>query len=240
MNHAQDGHPGRLWMPRSRGAVCGLVLIVLGAWGALIPFVGPHFNFAYTPDKDWAWSAARGWLEVLPGSITALGGLLLIFSGNRITAIVGGWLAVLAGAWFVIGSQVAPTLGIGSAGDPIAATDRKRAALEISYFSGLGALIIFVGAIALARLAVRLASDVEALARVRSAAPPAPNEPAYMSGLVEPHREVEPQPEVEPDALTTPRVGPANERKTGGWRKHRAAAAPAQGASYSRWPNAQS
>jgi hypothetical protein len=233
MNYTQDGHPGRLWMPRSRGAVCGLVLIALGAWGALIPFVGPHFNFAYTPDKEWAWSTARGWLEVLPGGVTALGGLLLIFSGNRITAIVGGWLAVLAGAWFVIGSQVAPMLGIGSAGDPVAVTDRKRAALEISYFSGLGALIVFVGGIALARLAVRLASDIEALARVRSAVPAA-GEPVYMSGLEEPHREVQ------PDALTTPRVESSDDPKTGGWRKQRAGAAPAPGSSYMRWPHPQS
>ena len=145
MSRAENGRPGMLWMPRSRGAVCGLVLIVLGVWGAVIPFVGPHFNFAYTPDRDWAWSTARGWLEVLPGAAAALGGLLLIFSGNRITAIVGGWLAVLAGTWFVVGTEVAPLLGIGSAGDPIAASDRKRAALEISYFSGLGALIVFVG-----------------------------------------------------------------------------------------------
>ena len=148
MSRAENGRPSVLWMPRSRGAVCGLVLIVLGAWGAVIPFVGPHFNFAYTPDQDWAWSTARGWLEVLPGAAAVLGGLLLIFSGNRITAIVGGWLAVLAGVWFVVGTEVAPLLGIGSAGDPIAATDRKRAALEISYFSGLGALIVFVGGIA--------------------------------------------------------------------------------------------
>ncbi len=74
MKNAQDGHPDRLWMPRSRGAVCGLVLIVLEAWGALIPFVGPHFDFAYTPDRDWAWNTARGWLEVVPGGLTALGG----------------------------------------------------------------------------------------------------------------------------------------------------------------------
>ncbi len=231
MNHAQDGHPGRLWMPRSRGAVCGLILVILGVWGALIPFVGPHFNFAYTPDRDWAWSTARGWLEVLPGGGTALGGLLLIFSGNRITAIVGGWLAVLAGAWFVIGGEIAPVLGIGSVGDPIAATERKRAALEISYFSGLGALIVFVGGIALARLAVRLASDIEALSRVRSAAPVA-SAPEYMSGLQEPQREVS------PDAMTTP-GGPSEGPKTGGWRRQRADAAPGQGANYQRWPHPQ-
>src|ERR1700752_217199 len=129
MTRAEHYRPGGLSMTRSRGAVSGLILVILGAWGALIPFVGPHFNFAYTPDQDWAWSTARGWLEVLPGAATVLGGLLLVFSGNRITAMVGGWLAVLAGVWSVIGAEVAPMLGIGSAGDPIAATDRKRAAL---------------------------------------------------------------------------------------------------------------
>lgn len=236
MSRAQNGQPSRLWMPRSRGAVCGLVLVILGAWGAVIPFVGPHFNFAYTPDQDWAWSPARGWLEVAPGAATVLGGLLLVFSGNRVTAIMGGWLAVLAGAWFVVGGEVAPLLGIGSAGDPIAVTERKRAALEISYFSGLGALIVFVGGVALARLAVRLASDVEALASVRSAAPPA-GEPEYMTGLQEPSREVA------PDALTAPRLdeyaSSAAKPKTGGWRRHRADEAPAPGASYLRWPHPQ-
>jgi len=41
------------------GRLSGVLLLILGAWGALIPFVGPHFNFAYTPDQDWAWSTAR-------------------------------------------------------------------------------------------------------------------------------------------------------------------------------------
>ena len=92
-------HGGRLQMPRSRGAASGFLLILLGAWGALIPFVGPYFDFAFTPDTEWTWTIARGWLEVLPGAATVLGGLLLLTSGNRATAMLGGWLAVLAGAW---------------------------------------------------------------------------------------------------------------------------------------------
>ncbi|WP_420715944.1 hypothetical protein [Mycobacterium sp. 663a-19] len=233
MGHALHGHP--LWMPRSRGAISGLLLVVLGAWGALIPFVGPHFNFAYTPNQDWAWSSARGWLEVLPGGATVLGGLLLVFSGNRITAIVGGWLAALAGAWFVVGGQVAPLLGIGSAGDPIAATDRKRAALEVSYFSGLGALIVFISGVALARLAVRLASDVEAFMEppepVEPAAIPA-GEPVYMSGLEEPSAEVS------SGALTQPRAA-GDGPKPRGWRRERTGK-PGPGAAYLRWPHPQS
>jgi len=174
MKHSHKGRAVGLRMPRSRGVVSGLLLVILGVWGALIPFVGPRFNFAYTPDRDWTWTTARGWLEVFPGVTTVLGGLLLIFSANRAIAMLGGWLAVLGGAWFVVGGQFAPMLRIGTVGDPIAATDRKRALLEVTYFSGLGALIVFLGGIALARLAVRLARDVE---------PPGP-EPAHEPELV--------------------------------------------------------
>jgi hypothetical protein len=160
MNDSRSGF-GSLHMPRSRGAVSGLLLIILGAWGALIPFIGPYFHFAYTPDQAWAWSTARAWLEVFPGVTTVVGGFLLLVSGNRATAMFGGWLAVIAGAWFVVGRTLASTLRIGDVGQPIAATDAKRAVLEICYFSGLGALIVFVGGVVLARVSVRMARDLE-------------------------------------------------------------------------------
>ncbi|OBK46656.1 hypothetical protein [Mycobacterium sp. 1081908.1] len=222
MTYADRDHPGALTMPRSRGAISGLILVILGAWGALIPFVGPHFNFAYTPDRDWAWTTARGWLEVLPGAATVVGGLLLIVAGNRIAAMLGGWLAVLSGAWFVVGGQIAPLLGIGSAGDPIAATERKRAALEVSYFSGLGALIVFVGGVVLARTAVRLARDVEPLGHAEPEAAAPGGEPAYVSRLEE-------SPAVSSGAVTKPRM----ER---GWRRQREGS---PNAAYLRWPHPQ-
>ena len=151
---------GRLQMPRSRGAASGFLLILLGAWGALIPFAGPYFDFAFTPDQEWTWTAARGWLEVLPGAATVVGGLLLLGSRNRATAMLGGWLSVLAGAWFVVGRALAGPLGIGDVGAPVAVTDEKRTVLELAYFYGLGSLIIFLGAVALGRLSVRTARDI--------------------------------------------------------------------------------
>jgi len=151
---------GRMTMPRSRGAMSGFLLILLGAWGALIPFVGPYFNFAFTPNQEWFWTIQRGWLEVLPGAATALGGLLLLVSGNRATAMLGGWLTVLAGAWFVVGRALAGPLGIGDVGAPVADTETKRVWLELTYFYGLGALIVFLGALALGRLSVRSARDI--------------------------------------------------------------------------------
>ena len=152
---------GSLHMPRSRGAVSGLLLLAFGAWGALIPFIGPYFHFAYEPGQAWVWSTARAWLEVFPGAITAVGGFLLLISGNRATAMFGGWLAVIAGAWFVVGRTLAPTLRLGDVGQPIAATDAKRAVIEIASFTGLGALIVFFGGAVLARVTTRMARDVE-------------------------------------------------------------------------------
>lgn len=152
--------PRALYMPRTRGALTGLLLILLGAWGALVPFFGPNIDWAYMSDPAWTWTATKGWLEVLPGAAAALGGLLVLVSGNRGNAVFGGWLAVLGGAWFVVGRAFAPTLGIGDVGQPVAAADLKRALLEVTYFTGLGALIVFLGGAAVARLAVRHARDV--------------------------------------------------------------------------------
>lgn len=160
MTESQSGFGG-LHMPRSRGAVSGLLLIILGVWGAVVPFVGPYFHFGYTPGDVWVWSTARAWLEVFPGVTAALGGFLLLVSGNRATAMFGGWLAVIAGAWFVIGPGLASTLRLGGIGHPIAATDARRAVIEIASFSGLGTLIVFFGAAALARVSARMARDLE-------------------------------------------------------------------------------
>jgi hypothetical protein len=204
-------------MPRSRGAITGLLLVLLGAWGALIPFVGPRFGFAYTPDTEWTWTAARGWLEVFPGVTTIVGGLLLMGSGNRATAMFGGWLAAFGGAWFVVGRALAAPLRIGDIGHPVASTDIKRALLEISYFSGLGALIVFLAGGILARVSARLARDVEAAPVPASDVAPA--EPDYETAY----------PAVSPDAVTQARANqgavPEEEpRKTrrGLFRRHHA------------------
>lgn len=235
-----DDRPARGRIPRSRGALIGLLLVLLGAWGALIPFVGPNFDFAYTPGQSW--TAARGWLEVLPGAVTAFGGLLLILSRSRGSGMLGGWLAALGGAWFVVGSAFAPVLGIGSVGDPVAATERKRAVLEIAYFTGLGALITFLAGAAVARLAVRLARDVQREEIYEPAVTPTPaavDQPAVPAQPAatahHPYRPpFEQQPaDVSSQALTAPRgqqVAPVDSepQRSGFFRRHRAPVAHPQ------------
>ena len=92
-----------LQMRRSRGAFSGFLLILLGLWGALIPFIGPYLDFAYTPDKAWTYNTGRLWLELLPGAAVFIGGVFLMAARGRHTALFGALLAVAAGAWFVLG-----------------------------------------------------------------------------------------------------------------------------------------
>ena len=50
--HTADLTAGRWRIPRTRGALGGFLLMLCGIWAALIPFVGPYFNFAYDPVRN--------------------------------------------------------------------------------------------------------------------------------------------------------------------------------------------
>ena len=203
-----DTGAGRMEIARSRGAASGFLLILLGAWGALIPFVGPYFNFAYDPGVAWTWTTARGWLEVLPGAVAVLGGLLLLMSRNRATAMLGGWLAVIAGAWFVVGRMFASPLQLGDFGSPVSNTVTGQLAIELAFFSGLGALIIFFGAMALGRVSVRSLRDVRYSQRPVVAEPVA----------AEPVATAATEPVMEPDRHRAPDEAVDDEHRRRGWR----------------------
>jgi hypothetical protein len=147
---------GMMRVPRSRGALSGVLLVLLGAWGGLVPFVGPHFHYAYTPDSTWAYTSGRLLLEILPGAATVLGGLIVLASKFRPAVLLGAWLAALSGAWFVTGgilSVLWATSGVTAAGTPVGGTT-ARVAEQIGFFAGLGVVIVFLAALALGRFTV--------------------------------------------------------------------------------------
>ena len=149
---------GMLRVPRSRGALCGVLLVLLGAWGALVPFIGPYFHYAYTPDSAWTYTLGRLWLEILPGAGVFLGGLFTLGSSFRHSALFGAWLAALSGAWFVLGSLLRPLWhGTGSggpsAGTPVGGT-MLRMWEQVGFFTGLGVVIVLLAAVALGRFTV--------------------------------------------------------------------------------------
>lgn len=156
---------GMLRVPRSRGALTGALLVLLGIWGGLIAFVGPYFHYAYTPDKAWTYTTGRLWLEILPAAATVLGGLIVGGSGSRPVAIFGAWLAAASGAWFALGGLLSTVWTIGgTAGHPVG-DNAHRVVEQIGFFTGLGVVIVFLAAVALGRFTVighreRMAAEV--------------------------------------------------------------------------------
>jgi hypothetical protein len=111
---------------RSTGAVSGVLIVLLGTWAALIPFVGPYFDYSFGTNATWHYTSDRLWLDVLPGALAVLGGMLLILAGTRPAGIFGGWLALVAGGWLVVGPSVSLTWesGTGPIGRPDARARR--------------------------------------------------------------------------------------------------------------------
>lgn len=144
---------GTMRVPRTRGAISGFLLMLLGAWGALIPFIGPYFDFAYSPDSTWHYTNGRLILEILPGACVFLGGLLTLGSSHRLVAMFGGWLAAVGGAWFVVGLPLSTLWGSPTVGAPLGSSTRQTFEY-IAHFGGLGAVSIFFAALAIGRLAV--------------------------------------------------------------------------------------
>ena len=145
---------GMLRVPRSRGALSGVLLVLLGLWGGLIAFVGPYFHYAYTPDKAWTYTTGRLWLEIVPAVAVIFGGLILGGSASRPVAIFGAWLAALSGAWFVVGGMLSTLWTAGWLGHPVGATNLHRVVEQIGFFAGLGVVIVFLAAFALGRFTV--------------------------------------------------------------------------------------
>jgi hypothetical protein len=156
-----DGQKGAaLVMPRSRGAVNGSFLALLGLWGALIPFIGPYFNYAFGTLDPWVVTLDRLWLNILPGLVVLLSGLILGLSTDRFSGGLGAWLALTGGIWFIIGPVLSQLWGGGGPVNPIGAplgTNFMQVLEQLGYFYGLGALITALAAVALGRITMRSA-----------------------------------------------------------------------------------
>ena len=187
----------RLAIPRTRGAITGLCLIVLGVWGAIVPFIGPYFSYAYINHQKWHFTYGRLWLDILPGVAALLAGLILLGARNRLTAAFAGWLGAAGGAWFVVGPLVSRfwNHGVPQSGRPLGGYV-LRTFEQLGYFEALGAAIILLAAFAIGRVSVAAARDVLAAGSGRStflrgrptgaAAPVATERPASAGRPAEP------------------------------------------------------
>ncbi len=157
-------------LSRTTGASAGLTVVLLGVWAGLIPFIGPYFNYGFQPESAWHFTLDRLWLDILPAAAAVLGGLVMIAAGRRGKGVLGCWLALVGGAWLLLGPSTsmfwqhpAPGTLISGIGAPIGGHDRAAAEM-IGFFYGSGALIAVLSAFAAAKFLYRPALIADPLA----------------------------------------------------------------------------
>lgn len=131
--------------------LCGLIIVIAGIWGGLIPFLGPTFHFTLGPDQTWHWTAARLWLSVLPALAAVLGGLILMGRGPRLSGRFGALLALAGGVWFAIGPDVSMLWNHGVSQQGVAHGQHAitRMLEYLTLHSGIGVLITALAAYSL-------------------------------------------------------------------------------------------
>jgi hypothetical protein len=158
-------------IPRTKGAVSGFLLVLLGLWGGLIPFVGPYFNYAMHSDQTWHWFSDRFWLEVLPAIVTVAGGLILMGGITRISTSFGALLALAGGLWFIVGPSVSMLWNDGAitVGPPIGRHNITHVLEWLGFFYGTGALITLFSSYALGFMAALPIVDERVVGRTVAA-----------------------------------------------------------------------
>ena len=98
-------------------AFAGLCAILVSAWGGIAPYVGPTFGYRATGHPAWHWDLAHALLALAPGALGVVAGLAMVAAGSRRSRAArssilagAGLLAVVAGAWFVVGPSAWPLL----------------------------------------------------------------------------------------------------------------------------------
>jgi hypothetical protein len=158
-------------IPRTKGALSGFLIVVLGIWAGLVPFVGPYFHYAMHSNQHWQWFADRFWLEVLPAIVAVVGGLILMGGMTRVSMMFGGLLALAAGLWFIVGPNVSMLWNHGAitVGPPMGRHNITRTLEWIGFFYGVGGLITMFSSYALGFMAALPIVDERVVGRTAAA-----------------------------------------------------------------------
>lgn len=127
----------------------GLLILIAGIWGGLIPFVGPYFHFTLGPDSAWTWTSGRLYVDVLPAAAAVLGGLVLLGAGPRLPGRVGALLALAGGIWFTVGPEISTLWHPGGVEGMTHGSLGVRLLEHLTLHTGLGVLIAALAAYAL-------------------------------------------------------------------------------------------
>jgi hypothetical protein len=158
----------------------GALTVLIAAWGGIVPFVGPAFGYSADGTGSWHWSLSHAVLAVVPGAIgVAIGFLILAgmrgvgVGRGRISLTLAGLIAVLCGAWFIVGPSAWPVITT-SRGYFIGASPIHELANQVGYSLGTGLVLAACGAFAIGWASRHQMNAVEAPAASPEAPAPAP------------------------------------------------------------------
>jgi len=133
----------------------GFLALLVSAWAAIVPFVGPSFGFSPDGTASWTWNRAHALGALVPGLVSLLACLIIVMlarhpSGTLVPSrlVSAGLLIFLCGAWFASLPVVWPVL-VGSYFRD--ASPSLTLAYWMGSASGPGVLLAAFGAFAMGR-----------------------------------------------------------------------------------------
>ncbi|MBO0715138.1 MAG: hypothetical protein J2O39_08495 [Acidimicrobiales bacterium] len=154
---------GRHMVAASAGpglGLLGLLVVLLGAWGGIVPFVGPLFGFRSTHSGSFAWTAPHVFLYLIPGAVAMFFGLVLMGAAMErrarfsVSKELAGLVIMACGAWFVLGPVVWPIFSSSAVFGSVTGA-QARFVNFLGYNLGPGLLLAAFGAMALVRPVAR-------------------------------------------------------------------------------------
>ncbi|MGH9069750.1 MAG: hypothetical protein ACRDX8_00960 [Acidimicrobiales bacterium] len=89
-------------------ALIGVLAVLEGAWGGIVPYVGPAFGFSSNGIGSFTWTLQHALIYLIPGAVALVAGLYLLALRRSSTFI--GLLLAACGAWFILAVPVWPIL----------------------------------------------------------------------------------------------------------------------------------
>ncbi|MGD0594994.1 MAG: hypothetical protein ABSB54_15110 [Acidimicrobiales bacterium] len=136
-------------------ALVAVLVILVGAWGGIVPFLGPSIHFNADGSSAWHLSLRHELLWLAPGALALLMGILLLAhvrkvksKNARFGSVWTGFLTALSGAWFVAGPLAWPVL---KSSETVfrPATPTHELLYQLGWSLGPGIVLILLGGCAI-------------------------------------------------------------------------------------------
>jgi hypothetical protein len=131
----------------------GILAIVISAWAAIVPYIGPTFGYAANGTGSWFWSLSHSLLALVPGAIGIFMGFAIVASSSevgrgRFSLAAAGLILLICGAWVAIG-PLSWTVIYGGPGYFAAATPFREFTYQVGSAIGPGLIMAGCGAFAM-------------------------------------------------------------------------------------------